>query len=212
MPFSFAMDSTASRPRSSTSTRGRTTLTYFWKPSSETICLSCSSGVPLLRISASMTAKRCLADSMINASGSLDESRPASAFSSSLWTPSVVLSSSCAPTVYSTSASSSLSVRPSRILPANASSNAGSDRMRTALMLTSKPALTPASGCSSRYCFDSGKSTGTVTDSPAFLPTTASTTPGRNLPGSSSSSRSSPPTAPWIGSAPARAPVSGSRR
>mmetsp|Transcript_23333 Transcript_23333/g.60853 ORF Transcript_23333/g.60853 Transcript_23333/m.60853 type:complete len:212 (+) Transcript_23333:311-946(+) len=211
MSMARPMDSTANLPRSSVTTFGRTTLRYFWKPSGLIICFSAASSVPELRISASMTAKRCFADSTTNASGRVEVSLSANAFSSSLWTVSVVLSSSWPPTVFSTSCLSSSNVKPGRIFPAKASLSSGKLLSRTALMVTSKPAFTPASGCSSRYCLDSGKSTGTVTFSPAFFPIRASTTPGRNLPGSKMSSRSSPPTAPWIGNSPARLPFSSLR-
>mmetsp|Transcript_20544 Transcript_20544/g.71104 ORF Transcript_20544/g.71104 Transcript_20544/m.71104 type:complete len:200 (+) Transcript_20544:159-758(+) len=150
MAASFETDSTASFARSSSSTLGRTTLRNFWKPSTEVICLSVSSGVPWDRMSESMTANFCFADSTTTASGSAMDSFLPSSISRTWWSRSWVLSSSLEPTVFSTSCWSSASVRPARIFDANASSKGGSVRTLTCLIVTSKAALTPARGCTSR--------------------------------------------------------------
>mmetsp|Transcript_16593 Transcript_16593/g.49547 ORF Transcript_16593/g.49547 Transcript_16593/m.49547 type:complete len:203 (-) Transcript_16593:965-1573(-) len=149
-PCSRPMASTARRPRSSASHLGLTTLRYFSKPSGLIICLIWSSGVPPLRRSVSMTWNFWRALSDTRADGSLLVMRWPRASSRALCTASVVLSSSWAPTVFSTSTWSSASVRPSRILDANASFSSGMLRVLTSLTVTSKAALTPARGCSSR--------------------------------------------------------------
>mmetsp|Transcript_31404 Transcript_31404/g.100903 ORF Transcript_31404/g.100903 Transcript_31404/m.100903 type:complete len:244 (+) Transcript_31404:745-1476(+) len=205
MFWSLAMCCTASFARSSRSTLGWMTVRYLSNPPGDIISLSSVSGVPLERMSASMTANFCFATSTTMSGGSgVSATRSARTFSISSFmetadTRSETLRSffcccCCCCCCAVKSVSSILRSMASRVafMSLASSSGLGTARRLTLLSFTSNISCFPASkGCRLSWV---GMSTGMSTTVPAFCPTRASTTPGKNLPSSRIISRLSPPT------------------
>mmetsp|Transcript_21811 Transcript_21811/g.86580 ORF Transcript_21811/g.86580 Transcript_21811/m.86580 type:complete len:258 (+) Transcript_21811:473-1246(+) len=202
--FSRAMYCTASLVRSSRSTAGEATFLYFSKPSFEIIFWISASGVPCERMSASMTANFCRAASVTMASGiAVSAHRSARTVSILVFTTCCAASPPlggppcfccCCCCAAVTVSSMRLSRASTVVLSAAASvGTSGISRRWTFVTVTSNTHVLPASDGSRGSC--AGNVTGTSTTLPLEDPRTASTTPGRNFPGASTSGKFSPPTA-----------------